>query len=277
MEFTLSHYFVGKTPSIACQADPRFSYCLFVPAGYRERALQPRILVAVHGTDRINQHLRDHFAEFAEATNTIVIAPLFPGGLLVPDDLDNYKYLSFRGIRFDQVVLAMVEQVASRYQLDASTFMLFGFSGGAHFAHRFFYVCPERLSAVVVAAPGSVTLPNTDRPWWPGLRDYAAIFGRDIPWVEMSKVPIHLVVGSRDTNTFEIVTSREHPNWVEGATAAGANRIERLQSLYRELFALQMQVTHEEVPGVGHELVPLVQAAVRFYNAHRLAAIPAKE
>lgn len=264
---SVSGYLVGKTPSFACQADPRFSYCLHVPRGYAERREAPRLLVAIHDTLRNNQALRDHFSDFAEEANTIVVAPLFPAGIGTPDDLDHYKYLRFRDIRFDEILLAMTGEIAARYRVDASRFDLFGFSGGAHFAHRFLYAEPGRLARVIVAAPGSVTLPVEDYRWWPGVGDFAAVFGRPIDWAAVARVPAHLVVGERDTNPGGIIQSRDHPNWVDGADAAGANRVERLKSLHEHLERRGASVTIELLPGVAHEIGPVVQAAIRLLSA----------
>lgn len=261
MTSSASGYLLGRTPSVACQADPRFSYCLYVP---RRRTPPSRLLVAIHDTLRNNQSLRDLFADFAEASDSLVLAPLFPAGAGSAEELDNYKYLHFRDIRFDELVLHMVAEVAARHGLDDARFSLFGFSGGAHFVHRFLYVHPARVAAAVVAAPGSVTLPVDDYPWWAGVADFERIFGRPIDWERLRQVPVHLVVGADDTNPGGIVQGRDHPNWVEGAAAAGGNRVERLRSLHAHLQRLGARVTLEELPGVGHEIGPVVQAAIRF-------------
>lgn len=261
-----SGYLTGRTPSFACQADQRFSYCLYVPPQYAERSTPARMLIAIHDTSRNNQSLRDLFAEFAESTNTVVIAPLFPAGIAVADDLDNYKYLRFRDIRFDEVLLKMTSEVAARYGVDDTRFALFGFSGGAHFAHRFLYAQPERLESIVVAAPGSVTLPVDDYKWWAGLADFERIFGRPVPWDHVREVPIHLIVGAADTNPRGIVQSRDNPNWVEGAAAAGGNRVERMRTLDAHLRQRDARVSFEELPGVGHEVEPVVRAAIRFLS-----------
>lgn len=263
----LSSYDFGKTASLACLADQRFSYCLYVPRDYAQRAEAPRLLVAIHDTGRHNQPLRDLFAEFAESTNTIVLAPLFPGGIIVPGDLDSYKYLRFHDICFDEILISMVDEVAARYGFDGSRFSLFGFSGGAHFSHRFLYVHPDRLDAVIVASPGSVTLPTTRFQWWAGLQNFETIFGVPVPWDRIRKIPIHLMVGSRDVNPNGIVQSTDNPNWVEGADAAGANRIERLRTLFEQLKQSQAQVTFEELAGIGHEVGPIVNAAIRYFGA----------
>ena len=267
MSKRLSSYDFGKTASLACQVDQRFSYCLYVPRTYAQRAEGPRLLVAIHDTGRHNQPLRDLFADFAESTNTIVIAPLFPGGIIVPGDLENYKYLRFQNIRFDEILISMVEEVAARYGIDGFRFSLFGFSGGAHFSHRFLYVHPDRLDAVVVASPGSVTLPTTKFQWWAGLRNFEDIFGMPVPWDHIRTVPVHLLVGSDDVNPKGIVLSTDNPNWIEGAHEAGANRLERLRTLFEQLKQSQVQVTFEELAGIGHEVGPIVNAAIRYFGA----------
>ena len=49
----LSAYDFGRTTIHACQADPRFSWCAYVPEDYDEAGSeQYRLLVAVHGTMR---------------------------------------------------------------------------------------------------------------------------------------------------------------------------------------------------------------------------------
>lgn len=257
-------YFTGRTPAIACQADQRFSYCLYVPKAAAEAPQEARVLVAIHDTLRDNQILRDRFVEYAESTRTIVVAPLFPAGIEDPANLDNYKYLRYRDIRFDELVLAMTAEVAARYGVSDARFALFGFSGGAHFAHRFLYVHPSRLSGVVAAAPGSVTLPMDAYRWWPGLAGFEDLFGKPVDWAALKRVPLHLVVGARDTDPGGIVQSRDHPNWVEGAAAAGANRVERLRTLHAALQARGASVSIEELAGAGHELGPVTQAAIRF-------------
>lgn len=269
MTVSLSAYFTGRTPSYACQADQRFSYCLYVPRSVAEAPAAAHTLVAIHDTLRNNQALRDSLVGFAERTRSLVVAPLFPAGIGDAENLDNYKYLRYRGIEFDELVLSMAAEVAARYGVDDGRFALFGFSGGAHFAHRFLYVHPGRLSAVVAAAPGSVTLPVEDYRWWPGLAGFEEIFGKPVDWEALRKVPVHLLVGANDTNPGGIVQSRDHPNWVDGAAAAGTNRVERLRSLHAALEARGASVSLEELPGVAHEIAPVTEAALRFLTGSR--------
>lgn len=266
MSVPISPYFSGQTTSFACRADPRFSYCLHVPRATAAGATPARILLAVHGTDRRNQLVRDLLSPLAETTNTLVLAPLFPAGLGQPQDIDDYKFLRVGGFAFDRIALAMVDEVAAQYGAPREQFLLFGFSGGAHFAHRFYYAHPHRLRAVAVGAPGSVTLPVDDRPWWVGLAGFADTFGHKPDWAAIRQVPIHLLVGLADTNPAGIIQSAVHPYWMEGAEAAGSNRVERLRTLHRRLIDAGCCASLEEIPGAGHQLEPIAERAAVFFR-----------
>jgi poly(3-hydroxybutyrate) depolymerase len=267
MSTGITGYWLGRTPTVACRADPRFSYCLYVPAGYAEGPRRVSLLVALHDTLRNHQALRDALVGHAERVNAIVLAPLFPAGVTTPEDLDHYKYLRFGDTHFDEILLAMAADVAAKYGVDIARFGMFGFSGGAHFAHRFLYVHPSRLDALVVGSPGSVTLPSEQHPWWPGLKDFRARFGHAVDWEAVRKVPTLLLVGADDVNPRGIVASADHPNWVEGANVAGANRVERLRTLYSQLARRLDDVRFEALPGVKHEIDPIVEAAIAFFES----------
>lgn len=264
----LSQYEIGRTTAIACQADQRFSYCLYVPPTLvKTRALSSaRVLVAIHGTERGNQAMRDLFVPLADRLGLIVLAPLFPAGILDPHDRDNYKYVEYRGIRFDHLVLAMVDEVGARYGVPVASIAMFGFSGGAHLAHRFLYLHPQRLAAVSACAPGSPTLLDESRDWWVGVRDLEQRFGRGLDREAMRRVAVHLAVGDKDTDTHEITHSPGSTYWMEGANDAGVTRVERLKSLATSLVAGGVAVDVDILRGVGHERDPLAASAIHFFD-----------
>lgn len=249
----LSIYERGRTTVFACRAEQRCSYCLYVPERYQEEGDERHpLVILVHGTDRTAQQYRDSFADFAEAHGCIVLAPLFPCGLIEPDDVDNYKFIKFHDIRFDHVLLAMVDEVAARYRVDAERFLLHGFSGGGHFAHRFFYLHPRRLRAVSVGAPGLVTLLEPERDWWVGVRDLEAQFGVRLDLDAMRAVAVQMVVGAEDTETWEITIPAGSQYWMPGANDAGRTRIERLAALRASFERHGIPVRHDIVAGAGH-------------------------
>lgn len=226
-----------------------------------------RIFVAVHGTGRGNQTMRNRFIALADELNLIVLAPLFPCGIDDPDDRDNYKYIEYRGIRFDLVLLAMVEEVSAKYGVTDQRLDMIGFSGGAHFAHRFLYLHPEHLSAVSICSPGSPTLPDMSKPWWVGVSDMEQRFGRPFSIEAMKKVPVHLAVGDADTETWEITHKPGSKHWMEGANDTGRTRVERLKTLYDALSGMGMDVRIENVPGIAHEFNPLADRAEAFFRS----------
>ncbi|MQA05545.1 MAG: alpha/beta hydrolase [Streptosporangiales bacterium] len=249
----------------ACQFDQRFSYCLYVPRSYSEDDDDRRyqLIVAVHGTGRDAYGCRDLLADFCEENDCIVLAPLFPCGIEEPGELSNYKFIEYRGIRYDHVLLAMVDEIAAIWRVHSDRFMLTGFSGGGHFTHRFAYLHPDRLLAISVAAPGVVTLLDPSHPWWVGVDDLATRFDRPLDLDALQQVAVHLVVGGDDTETWEITIREGDSLYQPGADVQGATRIERLHSLASSFEKNGVPVEVDVVPGVGHELAPLMPATPR--------------
>ena len=265
-----AYYGLGATPLYACQYDPRFSFCLYVPRRYAEddTAVFP-VAVIVHGTDRPAQRYRDAFADFAEEQGCIILAPLFPGGITEPWELNSYKWMIAGGIRFDLVLLAMLDEVASSYRIDTDRVLMHGFSGGGHFSHRFFYLHPDRLLAVSIGAPGVVTLLKEDADWWVGVRNLEEIFGIAPDFAAMRQVPVHMVIGGNDTETWEITITPENRLWMEGATLAGPNRQDRMKSLRESFEAHGIDVRQTTVPGLSHQGFELL-APVKVFFAEQL-------
>jgi poly(3-hydroxybutyrate) depolymerase len=246
---TEQFYNRGKTPVFASRYDQRFSYCLYVPEDLGpDRA---PLVVIQHGTERNFLLYRDHLASFANEYGAVVLAPLFPAGIIEPGDLHNFKFIDYHGIRYDEVLLAMVAEVAERYPVDADKFYLHGFSGGGQFAHRFFYLHPDRLAGVSIGAPGRITQIDDSQPWWLGTKDFEQRFGRSIDYAALRKVPVLMVVGDQDVDTWEINNPGE-PNWLDGAERTGKTRIERLRTLERNFVSHGIDVRFALVPGVGH-------------------------
>lgn len=263
----LGYYDVGATPFYACAADQRFSYCLFVPEDYDERAQDVyRLVIAVHGTNRPASEYRHQFAQFAREQHAIVLAPLFPASIGRRGALHDYKFIEADGVRFDLVLLEMVDEVAGKYRVDANSLLLHGFSGGAHFAHRFFYLHPGRLDAVSIGAPGMVTLLDDRREWWVGVGDLDERFGTPVALDVMRRVAVQVVIGAEDTETWEITLAPGDNRWMDGANDAGVNRLERITSLRMSLQSAGISVRHDVVKGVAHEGFALLPAVQEFFS-----------
>jgi hypothetical protein len=260
----LGPYDIGRTTVYAARRDPRFSYCLYVPPGYRAGGIRPELLVVIHGSPRTFMEFRDRFQDFGEAHNALVLCPLFPVGVNGDGNGDGYKYLSEPGIRYDDILLDMVAEVTERWGLACERFGLFGFSGGAQFVNRFLLLRPQSLWAASLGAPGSVTLVDHGRDWWVGVRDVAIDIG------SLRRVPVQTLVGAADLDGHEITHREGGRYFMPGANDAGPSRPQRLEALRRSLCQAGVTVSHEVLAGVGHDPWPIMARAKSFL-ANQLA------
>jgi hypothetical protein len=252
----LSRYELGRTALVASQMDQRFCYALYVPKSYNSGASAGKrydLIIAMHGSARLVLPYRDGFAALAEEMGCFVLAPLFPIGTIEQGDADNYKYIAYRGLRYDLILLGMIAEVEARYDVRFARRAIHGFSGGGQFVHRFAYLHAETLVAASIGAPGKVTLLDDSRDWWMGTRDVPRRFGRAIDLAALRKLRLHLIVGGADVDETEIFIPEASPLWMPGANDAGRNRIERLKTLHDNLQAQGMSVEMEVVPGIAHE------------------------
>lgn len=251
----------GHFPFQACRVDRRFSYGVYVPSGYTpENAAAYRILVAVHGSERAPETARELFVDLAEETRRIVLAPLFPVAVTDDEETHNYIFLAYGGIRFDLVLLAMVEEVAARFGVSSDGLWLAGFSGGGQFAHRFMYLHASRLAAVSVGAPGLVNTLDGTRDWFVGVRDVVARFGKDVDRAGLQGLPVQVVVGSEDVGT-DIFVAPPSPLYADGVNDTGKTRVARARFLHGLLLDNGVDARLDIVPGARH-LAQHVQLAV---------------
>lgn len=268
VEARFAHYLLGSAPAWALAGDQRFSYFTYVPRRTQEPDAAPApLIVAMHGTGRMAESYRDGFADIAEEMGCVVLAPLFPCGIGDPDDMDNFKRIRYRDIRFDLVLLDMVGEVGRRYRVDTGRFLLHGFSGGGQFAHRFLYLHPARLRAVSIGAPGAVTLLDRSRDWWVGIRDVEDVFGIAVDVEAMRRVRVMTVIGADDDGAEEVTVPVTSPHWMEGANDAGANRPERIAALARSLEAAGVAVERAVIPGIAHEPLKAIPRAKEFFRS----------
>ncbi|KAG2174250.1 hypothetical protein INT43_004271 [Umbelopsis isabellina] len=264
---------------IRVQTDSRFTYSYRVvnTCGNPSEPLQ--LLVAVHGNKRDDKDLLKTYVEQAgnlPSGHYVLLFPLFPVGVLGDNSDKGYKYIHEKSIRYDKLLLDMIDQLSRhdlRLQKTFSTFLLHGYSGGGQFAHRFFYLHPEKIRALFVGAPGTVTFLDNNHDWWPGTRDIKDKF--DTPAClnldVMRRVPALLAVGDHDTekmllprSTMERLAASYggHDALVE---AFGHHRLERMGNLHKNWKAAGMNVSLQIIPGMGHNGTGAVPYAIRFF------------
>lgn len=264
-------YDLGRTAIFALKSDPRFHYCLYVPPGVADGEAVD-LLVAVHGTGRTSfLDFRDGFAEFGRWNGCAVLCPIFPIGVCGDGARSGYKYMVEGDIRYDEIVLNMVAEVADKYRQDWSRMAMFGFSGGGHFTHRFAILHPQRLWAASIGAPGSVTLLDPSKDWWTGIRDLKQRFNVAFDATALARLPVQMIVGEADLETWEITHKPGDTYWMDGANDAGATRPERLKALKASFEATGVSVRFDLVPGVSHDRLKVLDR-VKDFLADALAA-----
>ncbi|MBP0496433.1 alpha/beta hydrolase [Roseomonas indoligenes] len=255
-------YDVGKTAIYAAKVDPRFHYCLYVPP---QIGPETELVVCVHGTSRTSfLDFRDGFAEFGRWKNCVILCPVFPIGPLGDGARSGYKYMQEGEIRYDRVLLGMVEEVAAKYGRQWDKFAMFGFSGGGHFTHRFAILHPLKLWAACIGASGSVTLLDADRDWWVGIRNLKEVFGIAFDREALAEVPVQMLVGDADLETWEITHKPGGTYWMEGANDAGRTRPERMDALRKSFEAAGVKVRFDLVPGVAHSRMLVIDRVQDF-------------
>jgi pimeloyl-ACP methyl ester carboxylesterase len=226
---------------------PGQEYLVYVPGrGGREAPL----FVTVHGVSRNAEEHAGLFAPYAERYGVVLVAPCFERGRS-----DGYQRLGpdALGHGADATLEAILDEVAALTGASRGPFRLFGFSGGAQFAHRFVMAHPERVAAAVVAAPGWYTFPDRDVPYPYGLGASDASPGVPLVPERFLAVPVAVLVGDRDTTGGEHLRRNPALDRQQGTTRR--ERARRWVAAMRQAAlarGLEPRVTGEEVPGIGH-------------------------
>lgn len=270
----LKKMLTGMVPSFASTYDPRFSFSMYVPEDHSFSGPPAPLLVIIHGTRRQTANYLTRLKKFAETHNCVVMCPLFPAGIIDPTDINNYKGILYEGIRFDLVLLSMLDQAGRIWQLQTEKIFMHGFSGGGQFAHRFFYLHPSRIAAISIGAPGRITPPSLEpeHTWPSGLADVEELFGVPPPSFDtMALTPIQMIVGEDDLDT-SLTKLVKTPNWAE--LEAGLTRMGRIKWLRDAWLKKGVKVDFTAVPGAAHSgmqilghveawLIPKIDAAAR--------------
>ncbi len=177
--------------------DARLGYWLQAPPSPGGGA---PILVVVHGISRNAAEHAEAFRAVAAECGMALVAPLFSRELF-PD----YQRLGRRGrgLRADLALEAILSDVRRRFGVDDHRIHLFGFSGGAQFAHRYALAYPERVAGLMLAAAGWYTLPDPSLPFPRGLAPCDRLPDLRFSLPAFLRIPTTVFAGERDTRRDE--------------------------------------------------------------------------
>jgi pimeloyl-ACP methyl ester carboxylesterase len=184
----------------------------------RENAIQ-RVLVAVHGVSREWRELSRHLASHCIGANTALVIPRFSRS-----GYRGYQRLEAgrKNLTSDIALLKVLDDVAERFGTGRiDEFRLFGYSGGAQFAHRFSLLHPDLVKRQALAASGFYTMPDANASFPFGLGEGCRFSTLDS---EGLTLPTKVFVGDLDV--------QRDPQLRTGRALdrqQGLNRLERAQ------------------------------------------------
>jgi len=237
----------------ALRSDTSQQYLLYLPAHI---AAGEPVFVTVHGISRNVDEHATMFAPFAEARGVVLIAPSFT-------EADNEDYQRVgrgeSGKRSDQALNDILDEVHALTGVDTHRYTLFGFSGGAQFAHRYLMAHPRRIERAALGAPGWYLFPDPRKPYPYGLGPSADSPGVHFDPEHFLRVPVTVFVGADDVGDVNLRVNPE-VNRQQGLTRV--QRAKRWTAAMRhaaELQGLKPRVRCEVVPGIGHSFADFMQ------------------
>lgn len=215
---------------------------------FRPRNADPQRppLVCVHGISRDARGHLAAFTEWAERTGTELLAPLF----------DHRRYRGYQRLKSSNRKLHPV--AAMDAMLDETVgdrpCVIYGFSGGAQFAHRYALVRPERVAGMALAAAGWYTFPTAAASFPYGLARGRLPASLEIDFQAFLRLPKCVLVGDRDVERDRSLRSsrlldREQGDNRLARAMAWVAAMDRAAAHAAQAPACELVV----VPGVGHD------------------------
>lgn len=219
-------------------------------------------LVAVHGVGRGARKQARLFLQAASEQGRLVVAPLFdtrrwPG----------YQRILTQGRRADLALLSLLQAVAFQTGVSTRQVALFGYSGGAQFAHRFALLHPHRVAQLCTCAAGWYTWVGEQGGAFPqGLRPRT---GRRLDLGEIAaanlgrflQIPTRVAVGAQDQHS-DALTRRDP----QLDTLQGTHRLERaqrwVQALHQAAAARGLRAAAQlhVLPQAGHDFAECMRS-----------------
>lgn len=230
--------------------DPDLKYCIFVS---KTLAAEAPLFIAVHGIHRGAESQARHFAPFINQFGGVLVAPLFS-----KKQFSDYQRLGRcgKGDRADLALKRIVIDVSRTLGLHFSQLVMFGYSGGGQFVHRYAMANPRQVKRVAITASGWFTFPDMARPFPRGIGRTAGLPDVLFDPARFLKIPTLVMVGEKDVIRDDNLNKNKKID-----TQQGANRLERGQrwiaamSASASRFRFTTPFTFKMLPGCGHSFI----------------------
>ena len=226
-----------------------------------------KVLFIIHGASRDVEKYLNQWIEEPQNKNVILVAPHFT--------LENYPYFATLGMatssgrmiknqsnHLRDSVSSFYNYFQSKYNLKTNSYLIFGFSAGSQFVHRYLmYGEDMRAEKVVLGSAGWYTFLNNE-PFPYGIRNMPLERER-FEWFLSTQVLFVLGVEDDDSNHKTLNLSR-------GARKQGDHRYERGKNYFDDLIGfgeknnIPFRWRYKSVPGLNHNTEAMSQEAIPY-------------
>ena len=244
----------GKIIHRHVTGDPQLKYCLYV-----SHSVRPAIplFVAVHGIRRGVTNQARQFAPYIDSVGGVLVAPLFQ-----KDRFPDYQRLGRfgRGNRADLALKRILADVSTILGISFPGLVMFGYSGGGQFVHRYAMANPRQVKRIAVAAPGWFTFPDRTQPFPRGIGRTSTLPDVLFDPARFLAVPSLVLVGEND-----VLRDANLNKHKKIGAQQGANRLDRGQRWVVAMadaasrFQLQTPFTFEKLTDCGHSFMECMQ------------------
>jgi len=228
---------------------------------------QTKVLFIIHGNSRDVKKYLNLWLEDAKDKNVILVAPHFtkenyPNFGTLQIAKSSGKILNDQSNNLTNSISSFFTYFKSKYNLESSTYRIFGFSAGSQFVHRYLmYGKDTRTEKAVLGSAGWYTFLNEEK--YPYGTKNMPIEKERYEWFLSRRVLF--ILGNKDNDP-------NHPtlNLSKGAKKQGNNRYERGQNYFDNLLnfsqknKIPFRWRYKAVPSLDHNTEMLSKNAIPF-------------
>ena len=226
-----------------------------------------KVLFLIHGGSRDAEKYLSYWIDLAENKNVILIAPLFTK--------KNFPYYQTLGMAtfsgkvindesqwLDNSITNFFIFFKNKYSLKSDNYLMFGFSGGSQFIHRYLmYGNDKAIEKAAIGSAGWYTFINGEGfPY--GIKNMLPEPGR-IEW--LLSLEILFLLGSKDKNPNDSSLNKSR-----GAKKQGRHRLDRGNAYFENLIAIgdrfnvPFRWRYKLIEGLDHSTKGMSEAAASF-------------
>lgn len=233
----------------------QMDYIAYIP---KERPDETKIIYTIHGISRNALEHINGFISLAERYGAVIIAPLFP-----KINYPRYQQLgtSVNQARADMAFNTVLQDVNEWLNIPTAPILMFGFSGGGQFTHRYAMFYPKRVAKMVLAAPGWYSFPDPEQKYPYGIKSSREWPKLTFAMEQFLQIPTLVLVGEEDDLRDTDLNKARAIDAFQGL-----NRIERAEHWTAAVRAIGR--SYDISADFRLELVPNANHAYESYLAH---------